>query len=145
MLFDKFDIILLLVEFSLRKYSIGSSRNFVSSLLFSLSLTDCLLINYIKSWQDDACRINSKWRGFFLQQNIFEVITQIRSNNKRPDLKNIHSYLVRIEKLKEVSVQYLQQLILQLEDEGKVVNKKFKGADLVFITETKATVDPLPT
>ena len=62
----------------------------------------------------------------FLQQNIFEGIAQIRSNNKRPDLKSIHSYLVRIEKLKELSVQYLQQLILQLEDEGKLVKKKFK-------------------
>ena len=44
----------------------------------------------------------------FLQQNIFQAIAQIRSNNKRPDLKNINSYLVRIEKLKELSVQYLQ-------------------------------------
>ena len=43
----------------------------------------------------------------FLQQSIFEAITQIRSNNKRPDLKSIHNYLVRIEKLKEVSEQYL--------------------------------------
>ena len=61
----------------------------------------------------------------FLQQNIFEAITQIRSNNKRPDLKSIHSYLVRIEKLKEISEQYLQELILQLEDDGKLVNKTF--------------------
>ena len=43
----------------------------------------------------------------FLQQNIFEAITQIRYNNKRPDLKSIYSYLVRVEKLKELCVQYL--------------------------------------
>ena len=76
----------------------------------------------------------------FLQQNIFEAITQIRSNNKRPDLKSIHSYLVRIKKLKELSEKYLQELILQLEDDGKLVNKKFKGADSFFITETKHCV-----
>ena len=78
----------------------------------------------------------------FLQQNIFEAITQIRSNNKRPDLKSIYSYLVRVEKLKELCVQYLQPLILQLKDECKLANKKFKGADSSFITETKAIADP---
>ena len=78
----------------------------------------------------------------FLQQNIFEAIAQNRSNNKLPHLKSIHSYLVRIEKLKELSVQYLQQLILQLEDEGKLVNKDLSKADLFFITETKAIAGP---
>ena len=39
-------------------------------------------------------------------------------------------------------MQYLQQLILQPEDEGKSVNKKFKEADSFFITETKAIADP---
>ena len=76
-----------------------------------------------------ACVDLSVSEKSFLQQNIFEAIAQIRSNNKRPDLKSIHSYLVRIEKLKELSVQFLQQLIFQLEDEGKLVSKKFKGAD----------------
>ena len=38
----------------------------------------------------------------FLQQNIFKAITQIGSNNKRPDLKSIPSYLVWIEKLKSL-------------------------------------------
>ena len=36
----------------------------------------------------------------------------------------------------------MQELILQLEDEGKLVNKKFKGADSFFITKTKAITDP---
>ena len=44
----------------------------------------------------------------FSQQNIFQAIAQIRSNSKRLDLKSIYSYLVKIEKLKELSVQYLQ-------------------------------------
>ena len=47
-----------------------------------------------------------------------------------------------MEKLKGFSVQYLQKLILQLEDEGKLVTKRFKGADSFFITETKAIADP---
>ena len=58
------------------------------------------------------------------------------AHNKRLDLKSIDSYLVRIEKLKELSLQHLQQLILQLEDEGKLVNKKFKGPDSFLITKT---------
>ena len=78
----------------------------------------------------------------FLQQNIFQAIAQIPSNNTRPDLKDIHSYLVKIEKLKELSIQYLQQIILQLEDEGKLVNKKFKEADSLFTTETKSIANP---
>ena len=85
-----------------------------------------------------ACAQLSVSEQSFLHQNIFEAITQIRSNNKRPDLKSIDSYLVWIEKLKELSEQYLQELVLQLEDEGKLVNKKFKGADSFFLTETKA-------
>ena len=89
-----------------------------------------------------ACAQLSVSEQSFLQQNIFEAITQIRSNNNRPDLKSIHSYLVRTEKLKELSEQYLQELILQLESDGKIVNKKFKGADSFFITETKAISDP---
>ena len=32
----------------------------------------------------------------------------------------------------------MQQIILQLEDEGKLVNKKFKGADSFFTTETES-------
>ena len=32
----------------------------------------------------------------------------------------------------------MQQIILQLEDEGKIVNKKFKGADSFFTNETKS-------
>ena len=69
------------------------------------------------------CKINKKWTEFFTTK-YFEAIAQIPSNNKRLDLKSIHSYLVRIEKLKKLSVQHLRQLILQLEAEGKLVNKK---------------------
>ena len=32
-------------------------------------------------------------------------------------------------------------IILRLEDEGKLVNKKFKVADLFLVTETKAITD----
>ena len=74
----------------------------------------------------DTCTELTISEQSFLQQNIFEAIAQIRSNNKRPDLKSIHSYLVRIEKLKELSVEFLQQLIFQLEDEGKLANKNLK-------------------
>ena len=74
----------------------------------------------------DTCTELTISEQSFLQQNIFEAIAQIRSNNKRPDLKSVHSYLVRIEKLKELSVQFLQQLIFQLKDEGKLANKNLK-------------------
>ena len=46
LLFIKLEIILLFPEFYLLKYSIWSSRDFVSSLLFSQSLKDCSLDNF---------------------------------------------------------------------------------------------------
>ena len=101
-------------------------------------LLDCILQKTIEM----ECAELTISEQSFLQQNIFETIAQICSNNKRPDLKSIHSYLVRIEKLKELSVQFLQQLIFQLEVQGKLVNKKFKGADSFFITETKVIAEP---
>ena len=58
-------------------------------------------------------RISSGWTEF-LKQNISRAIAQIRSNNKGPDLEIIHRYLVMIKKLKELTVQHFQQLILQL-------------------------------
>ena len=36
----------------------------------------------------------------------------------------------------------MQQIILQLEDEGKIVNKNFKGADSFFTNETKSIANP---
>ena len=36
----------------------------------------------------------------------------------------------------------MQQIILQLQDEGKLVNKKFKGPDWFFTTETKSVANP---
>ena len=107
-----------------------------------------LLVSFLSSFtssfwtQKMACAELTVSENIFLQQNIFQAIAQIRSNNKRPDLKGIHSYLVKIEKLKELSIQYLQQIVLQLEDEGKLVNKKFKGADSFFTTETKSIANP---
>ena len=43
----------------------------------------------------------------FLHQNIYEVVTEIRSINKRPDLKNIHSHLAKRDNQQELSVKYL--------------------------------------
>ena len=36
----------------------------------------------------------------FLEQNTFEAITRIRSNNTRPDINSIINYLIWVEKLK---------------------------------------------
>ena len=44
---------------------------------------------------------------YFLHQNIYEVVTEIRSFNKRPDLKNTHSYLTKRDNLHELSLEYL--------------------------------------
>ena len=38
-----------------------------------------------------ACAELTVCEKSFLEQNIFQAIAQIRSNNKRPDLKSIHS------------------------------------------------------
>ena len=45
----------------------------------------------------------------FLHQNIYEVVTEIRSINKRPDLKNIHSHLAKRYNLQDLSTEYLEQ------------------------------------
>ena len=36
----------------------------------------------------------------FLEQHTFKAITRIRSNNTRPDINSIISYLIWVEKLK---------------------------------------------
>ena len=94
----------------------GIRLTVVIYLIVSFSdLLDCILQKTIEM----ECAELTISEQNFLQQNVFETIAQIRSNNKRPDLKSIDSYLVRIEKLKELSVQFLQELIFQLEDERK--------------------------
>ena len=73
----------------------------ISLIQFIISILIIVFINC----KNAELTVNEK---NFLQQNIFQAIAQIRSNNKRLDLKSIYSYLVKIEKLKELSVQYLQ-------------------------------------
>ena len=71
-----------------------------------------------------------------LHQSIYEVVTEIRSINKRPDLKNIHSHLAKRDNLQELSIEYLEQQISELEKLIKLVNKKFKGQDSYYIVNT---------
>ena len=52
-------------------------------------LLDCIPQNNKMACEDLTISEHS-----FLQQNIFEAIANIPSNNKRPDLKSIRSYLV---------------------------------------------------
>ena len=49
-----------------------------------------------------ACATLTVSEKDFLHQNIYEVVTEIRSINKRTDLKNIHSHLAKI------STEYLE-------------------------------------
>ena len=76
-----------------------------------------------------ACTTLTVSEKDFLHQNIYEVVTEICSINKRPDLKNIHSHLAKRDNLKVLSIEYLEQQISELEKLGKLVNKKFKGQD----------------
>lgn len=97
-------------------------------MLFCVAADEMLKIFYLFSDQlrcNTACAELTVREQRFLQQNLFEAITQIYSNNKRPDLKSIHSFIVRIEKLKEVSVKKFEQLILQQQNEGKLLSKRF--------------------
>ena len=77
----------------------------------------------------------------FLHQNIYEVVTEIRFINKRPDLKNIHSHLTKKDNLQELSIKYLEQQIFELEKLGNLVNKKFKGQDSYYIVNIHLTED----
>ena len=49
-----------------------------------------------------ACATLTVSEKDFLHQNIYEVVTEIRSINKRTYLKNIHSHLAKI------STEYLE-------------------------------------
>ena len=83
----------------------------------------------------DGCRYNIACATLtvsekdFLHQSIYEVVTEIRSSNKRPDLKNIHSHLAKRDNLQDLSIEYLEQQVSELEKLGKLGNKKFKGQD----------------
>ena len=90
-----------------------------------------------------VCTILTVSEKYFLHQRIYEVATGIRSINKRPDLKNIHSHLAKRENLHERSVEYLEQQTSELEKLGKLVNKKFKGQDSYYIVNTRSTEDIL--
>ena len=45
--------------------------------------------------------------------------------------------------LQELSLEYLEQQISELEKLGKLVNKKFKGQDSYYIVNTHSTEDML--
>ena len=90
-----------------------------------------------------ACATLTVGEREFLHQNIYEIVTEIRSINRRPDLKNIHSHLGKTDNLQELSIEYLKQQISELEKLGKLVNKKFKGQDSYYIVNTHSTKDIL--
>ena len=90
-----------------------------------------------------ACATLTVSEKDFLHQNIYEVVTEIRSINKRPDLKNIHSHLAKRDNLQELSIEYLEQQISELEKLSKLVSKKFKGEDSYYIVNTHSTEDIL--
>ena len=86
-----------------------------------------------------ACTILTVSKKDFLHQSIYEVVTEIRSINKQPDLKNIHSHLAKRENLHERSVEYLEQQISELKKLEKLVNKRFKEQDSYYIVNTHST------
>ena len=87
-----------------------------------------------------ACAKLTVSEKYFLHQNIYEVVTDIRSINKRTDLKNIHSHLAKRDNLQELSTEYLEQ-ISELEKLGKLVSQKFEGRDSYYIVNTNLTED----
>ena len=60
-----------------------------------------------------ACATLTVSEKDFSHQNIYEIVTEIRSINKRPDLKNILSYLAKRDNLQELSIEYLVNNRLQ--------------------------------
>ena len=88
-----------------------------------------------------ACATLTVSEKDFLHQNIYEVVTEIRSINKRPDLKNIHSHLAKRDNLQGLSTEYLEQQISELEKLGKLVGQKFEGQDSYYNVYTNSTED----
>ena len=88
-----------------------------------------------------ACATLTVSEKDFLHKNIYEVVTEIHSINKRTDLKNIHSHLAKRDNLQELSTEYLEQQISELEKLGKLVSQKFEGQDSYYIVNTNSTED----
>ena len=88
-----------------------------------------------------ACATLTVSEKDFLHQNIYEVVTEIRSINKRTDLKNIHSHVAKRDNLQELSTEYLEQQISELEKLGKLVSQKFEGRDSYYIVNINLTED----
>ena len=69
-------------------------------------------------------------------KDIFEAIDQVRSKKKQlPHVKDIFNYLTKIEKIGNVSLDYLSKRIMNLEKEGKIVNIMFNGTDSFYVAE----------
>ena len=88
-----------------------------------------------------ACATLTVSEKDFLHKSIYEVVTEIHSINKRTDLKNIHSHLAKRDNLQELSTEYLEQQISELEKLGKLVSQKFEEQDSYYTVNTNSTED----
>ena len=69
-------------------------------------------------------------------KDMFEAIDQEQTKKKQlPHVKDIFNYLTKIEKIGNVSLDYLSKRIMNLEKEGKIVNIMFNGTDSFYVAE----------
>ena len=70
-------------------------------------------------------------------KDIFEAIDQIHSKKKqRPDIRSIFNYLKKMEKNGNASLSCLSKRIMNMEKEGKIVNRMFNGKDSFYVAES---------
>ena len=69
--------------------------------------------------------------------DIFEATDHICSKKKqRRDIKGIFNYLMKTEKTRNVSLNYLSKRIMNLEKEGKTVNRMVNVTDSFYVAES---------
>ena len=57
---------------------------------------------------------------------ISAAISELRKNNKRPDIKSIFSCLIKSKEYEDLTVEIVEDRTCSLLTEGKIINKKME-------------------
>ena len=71
---------------------------------------------------------------FDLDSSIFNAISQLRRNKKRPDKSNIYNSIKKSDIFKQLTVETLEERLLSLIHECKVINKMYGNFNSFLFT-----------
>ena len=78
---------------------------------------------------------------FDLDTSIFNAISQLRRNKKRPDKSNIYNSIKKSDIFKQLTVETLEERLLSLIHEGKVINKMYGNFNSFYLPESVIEID----